>query len=225
MDGYIIKACIFFTFSHLPFFFSQHSTYQRMSLQPNESYGLQQKDRSLPAMPLPDLTTLPHEPIHQLTGQHAPYSTFLHSALYINTETPTKRLINLVNELNALLIETGASFFSTRRTLQKKCIERNNHTGTLLGVYMLTLSLFVRHEERTWSLEHSDSILSDSPGIMSSSVGTSKCSSPACMEARARRAAHCGYSDPHRPGLQYGDSFDSLGDSPHSDRWVIGLRS
>lgn len=57
---------------------------------------------------------------------------------------------------------------------------------------------------------------------MSSSVGTSKCSSPACIEARARRAAHCGYSDPHRPGLQYGDSFDSLGDSPHSDRWGTG---
>lgn len=38
------------------------------------------------------------------------------------------------------------------------------------------------------------------------------------MEAQARRAAHCGYSDSHRPGLQYGDSFDSLGDSPHSDR-------
>lgn len=92
------------------------------------------------------------------------------------------------------------------------------------GVYMLTLVLFVRHEERTWSLEHSDSILSDSPGMMSSSVGTSKCSSPACMEARARRAAHCGYSDPHRPGLQYGDSFDSLGDSPHSDRWETALR-
>ncbi|XP_035480756.1 pro-neuregulin-2, membrane-bound isoform isoform X4 [Scophthalmus maximus] len=80
-----------------------------------------------------------------------------------------------------------------------------------------------RHEERTWSLEHSDSILSDSPGMMSSSVGTSKCSSPACMEARARRAAHCGYSDPHRPGLQYGESFDSLGDSPHSDRYVSAL--
>uniref|UniRef100_A0A3Q2UYM2 Neuregulin 2a n=1 Tax=Haplochromis burtoni TaxID=8153 RepID=A0A3Q2UYM2_HAPBU len=80
-----------------------------------------------------------------------------------------------------------------------------------------------RHEERTWSLEHSDSILSDSPGMMSSSVGTSKCSSPACMEARARRAAHCGYSDPHRPRLQYGDSFDSLGDSPHSDRYVSAL--
>lgn len=80
-----------------------------------------------------------------------------------------------------------------------------------------------RHEERTWSLEHSENFLSDSPGMMSSSVGTSKCSSPACMEARARRAAHCGYSDPHRPGLQYGDSFDSLGDSPHSDRYVSAL--
>ncbi|KAK1882433.1 Pro-neuregulin-2 membrane-bound isoform [Dissostichus eleginoides] len=80
-----------------------------------------------------------------------------------------------------------------------------------------------RHEERTWSLEHSDSILSDSPGMMSSSVGTSKCSSPACMDARARRAAHCGYSDPHRTGLHYGDSFDSLGDSPHSDRYVSAL--
>lgn len=43
------------------------------------------------------------------------------------------------------------------------------------------------------------------------------------MEARARRAAHCGYSDSHRPGLQYGDSFDSLGDSPHSDRYVSAL--
>ncbi|XP_077361874.1 neuregulin 2a isoform X1 [Festucalex cinctus] len=80
-----------------------------------------------------------------------------------------------------------------------------------------------RPEERTWSLEHSDSVLSDSPGMMSSSVGTSKCSSPACMEARARRAAHCAYNDPHRPTLQYGDSFDSLGDSPHSDRYVSAL--
>lgn len=98
------------------------------------------------------------------------------------------------------------------------------HIGTHLGMHMLTPFFnLIRHEERTWSLEHSDSILSDSPGMMSSSVGTSKCSSPACMEARARRAAHCGYSDSHRPGLQYGDSFDSLGDSPHSDRWAAGL--
>ncbi|XP_063059813.1 neuregulin 2a isoform X3 [Engraulis encrasicolus] len=83
--------------------------------------------------------------------------------------------------------------------------------------------LYLRHEERTWSLERTDSIMSDSP-MMSSSVGTSKCSSPACMEARARRAAHCGYSDDHHRGsLQYGDSFDSLGDSPHSDRYVSAL--
>lgn len=102
------------------------------------------------------------------------------------------------------------------QSLQRK---RNMSWGTLQGVGMLTPILFDRHEERTWSLERSESFLSDSPGMMSSSVGTSKCSSPACMEARARRAAHCGYSDPHRPGLQYGDSFDSLGDSPHSDRW------
>ncbi|KAG1940482.1 pro-neuregulin-2, membrane-bound isoform [Pimephales promelas] len=76
-----------------------------------------------------------------------------------------------------------------------------------------------RHEGRTWSLERTDSVLSDCPSdMMSSSVGTSKCNSPACMEARARRAAHCGFTEPHRPALQYGDSFDSLGDSPHSDR-------
>ncbi|XP_017554209.2 neuregulin 2a isoform X3 [Pygocentrus nattereri] len=81
-----------------------------------------------------------------------------------------------------------------------------------------------RHEERTWSLERTDSVLSDCPsGMLSSSVGTSKCSSPACMEARARRAAHCGFPEPHRPPLQYGDSFDSLGDSPHSDRYVSAL--
>eukprot|EP00064_Thunnus_orientalis_P005475 superscaffoldBa00000537_g5489 len=93
----------------------------------------------------------------------------------------------------------------------------------VVGIVCVVAYCKTKHEERTWSLEHSDSILSDSPGMMSSSVGTSKCSSPACMEARARRAAHCGYSDPHRPGLQYGDSFDSLGDSPHSDRYVSAL--
>lgn len=81
-----------------------------------------------------------------------------------------------------------------------------------------------RHEERTWSLERTDSVLSDSPsGMMSSSVGTSKCNSPACMEARARRAAHCGFTESQRPGLPYGDSFDSLGDSPHSERYVSAL--
>ncbi|XP_056586203.1 neuregulin 2a isoform X3 [Triplophysa dalaica] len=86
------------------------------------------------------------------------------------------------------------------------------------------LSATQRQEGRTWSLERTDSVLSDCPsGMMSSSVGTSKCNSPACMEARARRAAHCGFTEPHRPPLQYGDSFDSLGDSPHSDRYVSAL--
>ncbi|KAF5908906.1 pro-neuregulin-2, membrane-bound isoform isoform X1, partial [Clarias magur] len=74
-----------------------------------------------------------------------------------------------------------------------------------------------RHDEKTWSLERTDSVLSDCPsGVLSSSVGTSKCSSPACMEARARRAGHCSFPDSRRPPLRYGDSFDSL-DSPHSD--------
>ncbi|XP_062867690.1 neuregulin 2a isoform X2 [Trichomycterus rosablanca] len=81
-----------------------------------------------------------------------------------------------------------------------------------------------RHDERTWSMERTDSVLSDCPsGILSSSVGTSKCSSPACMEARARRAAHYGYPEPRRLPLRYGDSFDSLGDSPHSERYVSAL--
>ncbi|KAL0176301.1 hypothetical protein M9458_028631, partial [Cirrhinus mrigala] len=74
------------------------------------------------------------------------------------------------------------------------------------------------HEERTWSMERTDSIHSDcQSGALSSSVGTSKCSSPACMEARARRAAYCGYPDTTQCPLQYGDSYDSLRDSPHSD--------
>uniref|UniRef100_A0A3B3QCJ3 Neuregulin 2 n=1 Tax=Paramormyrops kingsleyae TaxID=1676925 RepID=A0A3B3QCJ3_9TELE len=81
-----------------------------------------------------------------------------------------------------------------------------------------------RHEDRTWSLDRTESALSDSPsGMASSSVGTSKCNSPACMEARARRAAHCGITEPHHPAARYRDSFDSLGDSPHSDRYVSAL--
>ncbi|XP_026794384.1 neuregulin 2a isoform X6 [Pangasianodon hypophthalmus] len=80
-----------------------------------------------------------------------------------------------------------------------------------------------RHDEKTWSLERTDSVLSDCPsGVLSSSVGTSKCSSPACMEARARRATHCGFPESRRPPMRYGDSFDSL-DSPHSDRYVSAL--
>lgn len=74
-----------------------------------------------------------------------------------------------------------------------------------------------RHEEQTWSMERTESMNSDcQSGGLSSSVGTSKCSSPACM---ARRAAHWGCTDTSGPGMQYGDSYDSVRDSPHSDRY------
>uniref|UniRef100_A0A3Q2PMZ5 Neuregulin 2b n=1 Tax=Fundulus heteroclitus TaxID=8078 RepID=A0A3Q2PMZ5_FUNHE len=78
-----------------------------------------------------------------------------------------------------------------------------------------------RHEEQTWSMERTDSVNSDcQSGGLSSSVGTSKCSSPACM---ARRAANYGCTDVSGMGMQYGDSYDSLRDSPHSDRYVSAL--
>ncbi|KAK5612026.1 hypothetical protein CRENBAI_002037 [Crenichthys baileyi] len=77
------------------------------------------------------------------------------------------------------------------------------------------------HEEQTWSMERTESVNSDcQSGGLSSSVGTSKCSSPACM---ARRAANYGCTDVSGMGMQYGDSYDSLRDSPHSDRYVSAL--
>ncbi|XP_048884664.1 pro-neuregulin-2, membrane-bound isoform-like isoform X3 [Brienomyrus brachyistius] len=95
---------------------------------------------------------------------------------------------------------------------------RSHHSSTA------THSSSHRHEGHTWSLDRTGSALSDPPsGMGSSSVGTSKCNSPACMEARARRAAHCGITEPQNPASQYRDSFDSLGDSPHSDRYVSAL--
>ncbi|KAJ8348402.1 hypothetical protein SKAU_G00269910 [Synaphobranchus kaupii] len=81
-----------------------------------------------------------------------------------------------------------------------------------------------RQEARTWSLDRTGSVLSEPrSGVMSSSVGTSKCSSPACMEAWARRSAYRGVTEPHRPAVQYGDSLDSLWDSPSSERYVSAL--
>ncbi|XP_043925400.1 pro-neuregulin-2, membrane-bound isoform isoform X2 [Protopterus annectens] len=78
--------------------------------------------------------------------------------------------------------------------------------------------------ERTWSFEGSGSITSGShSGMMTSSVGTSKCNSPACIEARSRRAALCCIDDPRRVMLPYRDSLDSLRDSPYSDRYVSAL--
>uniref|UniRef100_A0A8B9DTQ4 Pro-neuregulin-2, membrane-bound isoform n=1 Tax=Anser cygnoides TaxID=8845 RepID=A0A8B9DTQ4_ANSCY len=81
-----------------------------------------------------------------------------------------------------------------------------------------------RHESHTWSLERTESLTSDSQsGIMLSSVGTSKCNSPACVEARARRGAAFCIEDSRRPMMQYRDSVDSLRDSPHSERYVSAL--
>ncbi|NWX21651.1 NRG2 protein, partial [Aegotheles bennettii] len=81
-----------------------------------------------------------------------------------------------------------------------------------------------RHESHTWSLERTESLTSDSQsGIMLSSVGTSKCNSPACVEARARRGAAFCIEDSRRPMTQYHDSVDSLRDSPHSERYVSAL--
>ncbi|XP_032281369.1 pro-neuregulin-2, membrane-bound isoform isoform X1 [Halichoerus grypus] len=82
-----------------------------------------------------------------------------------------------------------------------------------------------RHESHTWSMERSESLTSDSQsGIMLSSVGTSKCNSPACVEARARRAAAYSLEERRRAAVpSYHDSVDSLRDSPHSERYVSAL--
>eukprot|EP00063_Salmo_salar_P079619 XP_014054454.1 PREDICTED: pro-neuregulin-2, membrane-bound isoform-like isoform X3 [Salmo salar] len=103
--------------------------------------------------------------------------------------------------------------------------EAVNYAGSRMSTrshHSSTASHNSRHEERTWSIERTDSMNSDcQSGALSSSVGTSKCSSPTCMEARARRAAYWGCSE--GASLQYGDSYDSLRDSPHSDRYVSAL--
>ncbi|XP_053104911.1 pro-neuregulin-2, membrane-bound isoform isoform X1 [Hemicordylus capensis] len=81
-----------------------------------------------------------------------------------------------------------------------------------------------RHDSHTWSLEQTESLTSDcQSGMMLSSVGTSKCNSPACVEARARREAAYSIEDQRRPMTQYRDSVDSLRDSPHSERYVSAL--
>ncbi|KAM6455410.1 pro-neuregulin-2, membrane-bound isoform 2-T2 [Liasis olivaceus] len=81
-----------------------------------------------------------------------------------------------------------------------------------------------RHESHTWSLDRTESLTSDcQSGMMLSSVGTSKCNSPACMEAHARREACYSVEEQRRPMMQYRDSVDSLRDSPHSERYVSAL--
>ncbi|KAJ8246805.1 hypothetical protein GJAV_G00255580 [Gymnothorax javanicus] len=128
---------------------------------------------------------------------------------YISKNVPaTERVIR----------HAGTSFAGSRAS------SRSHHSSTA------SHSSSHRNEDRTWSLERTGSVMSDShSGVLSSSVGTSKCNSPACVEARAWRAAHCGITEPHphasaaAASAQYRDSFDSLGDSPHSDRYVSAL--
>lgn len=71
MDVVFYNFFLFFTLFHLP----KNSTYQRMSRRLNVLYGLLQRAHFLPVMPLPDLTTLPHELIHQLTGEHPAHAS------------------------------------------------------------------------------------------------------------------------------------------------------
>lgn len=97
-------------------------------------------------------------------------------------------------------------------------VSRSGTNRTLIGIRVCSTHA-CRHEEQTWSMERTDSMNSDcQSGGLSSSVGTSKCSSPACM---ARRAAYWGCTDISGTGMQYGESYDSLRDSPHSDRYEI----
>uniref|UniRef100_G1KY01 Neuregulin C-terminal domain-containing protein n=1 Tax=Anolis carolinensis TaxID=28377 RepID=G1KY01_ANOCA len=77
-------------------------------------------------------------------------------------------------------------------------------------------------QSHTWSLERTESMTSDcQSGIMLSSVGTSKCNSPACVEARARREAAYSLEEQRKSTMQYRDSVDSLRDSPHSERSLL----
>ncbi|XP_059918175.1 LOW QUALITY PROTEIN: neuregulin 2b [Gadus macrocephalus] len=102
-----------------------------------------------------------------------------------------------------------------------------NYAGSRMSTrshHSSTASHASRHEEQTWSMERTESMNSDcQSGALSSSVGTSKCSSPACMARRG--APHWGCGQLARPaaGMTYGDSYDSLRDSPHSDRYVSAL--
>lgn len=92
-------------------------------------------------------------------------------------------------------------------------------TSSTATTTVCLLDLIHRHGSHTWSLERTESMTSDcQSGIMLSSVGASRCNSPACVEARAQREAASCLEDQRRPMTQYRDSVDSLRDSPHSER-------
>ncbi|GAB0196215.1 pro-neuregulin-2, membrane-bound [Grus japonensis] len=118
------------------------------------------------------------------------------------------------------------SFSKAEELYQKRVLTITGICVALLvvGIVCVVAYCKTKHESHTWSLERTESLTSDSQsGIMLSSVGTSKCNSPACVEARARRGAAFCIEDSRRPMTQYRDSVDSLRDSPHSERYVSAL--
>ncbi|XP_046879079.1 neuregulin 2b [Hypomesus transpacificus] len=157
----------------------------------------------------------------------------MHSHLHQNqcVEQPNRMLANGPNHPGPE--EIPMVDYISKNAPTTECVIRHgaegagNYAGSRMSTrshHSSTASHASRHEERTWSMERTDSMNSDcQSGALSSSVGTSKCSSPACMEARAWRAAQRGGLEGAGPGMAYGDSYDSLRDSPHSDRYVSAL--
>ncbi|KAM9740986.1 neuregulin 2b isoform 3-T3 [Menidia menidia] len=158
----------------------------------------------------------------------------MHSHLHQNqnqcVEQPNRMLANGPNHPGPGTEEIPMVDYISKSVPTTECVISHgaegagNYAGSRMSTrshHSTTASHASRHEEQTWSMERTESVNSDcQSGGLSSSVGTSKCSSPACM---ARRAAHWGCTDESRPGMQYGDSYDSLRDSPHSDRYVSAL--
>ncbi|KAM4555561.1 neuregulin 2b isoform 3-T3 [Odontesthes bonariensis] len=138
-------------------------------------------------------------------------------------EQPNRMLVNGTEDI-PMVDYISKSVPTTECVISHGTEGAGNYAGSRMSTrshHSTTASHASRHEEQTWSMERTESVNSDcQSGGLSSSVGTSKCSSPACM---ARRAAHWGCTDESRPGMQYGDSYDSLRDSPHSDRYVSAL--
>ncbi|XP_062332728.1 neuregulin 2b isoform X2 [Osmerus eperlanus] len=159
----------------------------------------------------------------------------MHSHLHQNqcVEQPNRMLANGPNHPGPGPEEIPMVDYISKNAPTTECVIRHgtegagNYAGSRMSTrshHSSTASHASRHEERTWSMERTDSMNSDcQSGALSSSVGTSKCSSPACMEARAWRAAQRGGLEGAGQGMAYGDSYDSLRDSPHSDRYVSAL--
>ncbi|CAL8264203.1 unnamed protein product [Lota lota] len=157
----------------------------------------------------------------------------LHQSQHQCVEQPNRALANGPNHPGPGPEEIPMVDYISKSAPTTECVishgaeDAGNYAGSRMSTrshHSSTASHASRHEEQTWSMERTESMNSDcQSGALSSSVGTSKCSSPACMARRG--AAHWGCGQLSRPaaGMQYGDSYDSLRDSPHSDRYVSAL--